>query len=226
MLNRAPRLLLALAASAAFALAQEAPPAASPATSPAAGRDAPSIVLAPKSPDYVPAPPSDSDGVTRSVSPGIAAALSSQMPKYNPPTPTPVPIVDDRDMRDIDKPKNDIPRLPKFVVHEQRPPIFTAAELLTPTGLINLSIKRHPGLAFGNILGLNDGVAADMYYADKRLIDMEDLADTAHAMARGGDTAEARYILQETKDTYMAPVIDDSWNGPGPGGGFSGGGSK
>jgi hypothetical protein len=224
MMNRAPRFLLALAATTVFAAAQgTTPPSPTPA---AATRDATSIVLAPKDPNYVPAPPTDSDGVTRSVSPGIAADLSSGMPKYNPPTPTPVPVADDRDLRDVDKPKNEIPRLPKYVVHEKRPPIFTAADLLSPTGMIDLSLKRHPGLAFGNILGLNNGAATDAYYADKRLIDMNDLADTAHAMARGGDTAEAKYILQETQDTYMNPVIDTNWNGPGPNGGFSGGGSK
>ena len=38
-----------------------------------------------------------------------------------------------------------------------------------------------------------------MFYDDERLTNIDDLTDTAHAMAQGGDKAEAQYILKETQ---------------------------
>jgi hypothetical protein len=223
MLHRTPTLLIAFLAAVATAAAQDAAPSPTPAAQAPATRDAPSIVLAPKAPPVAPA--SDPDSVTRSVSPGIAAALADGMPKFSPPTPTPVPVAETQEERDADKPRNSIPRLPAYVVRESRPPMFRTRDLLTPSGLVAFSLKNHPGLKFGNIFGLNDEVARSMYYDDERLTNMADMADTAHAMALGGDRAEAQYILQATQDTYMR-TPDTTWGGPGGGGGFSGGGGK
>jgi hypothetical protein len=163
--------------------------------------------------------------VARTVSPGIAAALADGMPRYSPPTPAPVQAAAPQEESEADKPKNSIPRLPAYVVRDSRPPMFRNSELLTAKGAVDLSFKNHPGLAIGNIFGLNDAVARDMFYDDERLTNMADMSDTAHAMARGGDNAEAQYILQETQDTYMR-TPDTTWGGPGGGGGFSGGGGK
>jgi hypothetical protein len=240
MKNRAPKILLALMVAAARAAAQNTapsptepppPPAAvgeSDAATPGAGgvtSDASAIVMAPKTGQYVPAPPVDSDGENRSVSPGIAEALSLGMPKYAPPTPTPTPAPD-VDMRDVDRPKNEIKRLPKYVVRESRPPIFRDRDLFTTQGLIDLSFKNHPGLMFGNILGLNEAPAYEMFLDDQRQKNMQDLSDTAHAMARGGDPAEGAYILQASQNTYMRQDDDFTWGGPGGGGTNSGGWGK
>jgi hypothetical protein len=219
MKNRTPILLLALVGAALTAAAQDPTPV------PPATRDAASVVLAPKSASPAPAPIADSDGVARPVSPGIAQALADGMPKYSPPTPEPVQPAESQDARDLDKPKNEIPRLPAYVVRASRPPIFRPRDLNTSAGLIDLAFRNHPGLAIGNILGLNEALARDMFYEDERLTNIGDLADTAHAMAAGGDKDEAKYILQETQDTYMR-TPDTTWGGPGGGGGFSGGGGK
>jgi hypothetical protein len=221
-------MLLALLAAAAQAAAQETvppSPAAKPAAAAAAG-DASSPIFTARHGDSIPQPATDADGMTRTVSPGIAAALAEGMPKYSPPTPTPAATAEPQDMRDIDKPKNDIPRLPKYVVHELRPPVFRVRDLYTDAGLVALSLKAHPGLRIGNIFGLNSGVAYQMYLDDEKQANVADLTDTAHAMALGGDAAEGRYILQATQDTYMQPGTDMTWTGPGAGGGFSGGGGK
>lgn len=228
-MNSALKMLLALSAAASLAAARDAAPASpatatSPAASPVAGgdgKDASDIVLAPKRPDYVPKPAIDSDGVARSISPEVAAALSAGVPKYSPPTPTPDASVEAQDMRDIDKPKNEIPRLPKYVVHERRPPVFRDRDLFTDSGLLDLSFKSHPGLAIGNVLGLNEGPARQMMYDDMRLKNIEDLNETAYSMAQGGDPEEAKYILQATQDTYMRTE-----DGFGPVGGILGGGGK
>lgn len=229
-MNRAPKILLALAIAAATAGAQEtsAPSApvvtAPPATAAAAPgtRDASTVVLSPAREVPVPPPAVDSDSSERAVSPRIADALASGIPKYSQPTPTPV-VAENEDLRDVDKPKNQIPRLPQYVVHESRPAVFRNRDLYTQEGLVSLSYKYHPGLGFGNLLGLNDQPAYEMYLDDVRQADIADLTDTAHAVARGGDAAGSAYILQQTQDTFMRPADDWTWSGPG--GGLNGGGS-
>jgi hypothetical protein len=223
MLNRAAKILIAVIAAAAPAAAQNAPATPPSAANPDPGAtppasDASNVVLAAKVPE--PAPARDESG--RAVSAKVAADIGSNMPKYAPPTPAPVVPADAPDTRDTDKPKNQIPRLPKYVVRESRPPVFRNRDLYTSEGLVNLSFKSHPGLHFGNILGLNSAAALEMYQDQQRLDAMGDLADEAHAMARGGDKAESDYILKESQATYMRP-IDEAWSGPGGGGGFSGG---
>jgi len=227
MMNRAPKILLALVIAAATAGAQEtsAPstPVAAAAPAPAPGnRDASTIVLSPARDVPVPPPAAGSDAANRTVSPRIADALASGIPKYSLPTPTPV-VADDEELRDVDKPKNEIPRLPQYMVHESRPAVFRNRDLSTQEGLVSLSYKYHPGLGFGNLLGLNDHPAYEMYLDDVRQADIADLADTAHAVARGGDAAGSAYILQQTQDTFMRPADDWTWSGPG--GGLNGGGS-
>jgi hypothetical protein len=226
--NRASTILLAIMAAASTAAAQQAgpappPPGDSEAASAAATVDASSVVLAPKAPTL--APMQADDGSGRAVSSKIAADLASGMPKYAPPTPTPAVTAEPQDLRDIDKPKNEIRRLPAYVVRETRPAVFRDRDLYTTRGLVNLSFKTHPGLIVGNFLGLNSKVAYAMYLDDQRLANIEDLSETARAMAVGGDKAESDYILKESQATYMRP-IEETWNGPGGGGGFSGGGGR
>jgi hypothetical protein len=228
MMKRAGRILIAVMAAAATAAAQNAPTPAPPAAG--AGQEAPpsdsaaAVVLAAKRPEPE-LPPAAPDESARGVSSKLAADIGEGFPKYAPPTPTPVVAPDAPDMRDVDKPKNAIPRLPKYVVRESRPAVFRNRDLYTTAGLVNLSFKNHPGLGFGNILGLNSRAALDMYLDDQRLDSINDLADEAHAMARGGDKAESDYIMKESQETYMRP-IEETWSGPGGDGGFSGGGGR
>jgi hypothetical protein len=225
MMNRASQLLLALLAVTLPAAGQGTAPApeAAPdqATPPAA--DASTVILAAKpSPPPVPTPLVDPNDTGRTVSSKIAADLASGMPKFGAPTPTPTPVID---TSDLDRPRNSIPRLPKYVVRESRPPVFRNRDLFTSQGLIDLSFKNHPGLIFGNLLGLNGPLAYQMYLDEQRQSDMQDLTDTAHAMDRGGDKAESDYILQASQETFMRPV-EEIWGGPGANGGFSGGGGR
>jgi len=231
-MKRALPFFLALAACTGASRAQEAasappaavtPPAAATATAGTAAADASTLILAPPPRDSGPAYHADSDGETRAVSPAVAAALAEGMPRYRPPTPTPTPPPE-QDLRDLDKPKNEIKRLPKYEVVEKRPPIFRPRDLYTHEGLVSLSFDNHPGLRFGNILGLNSTAAYDMYLDEQRLANIADLTDEAHAMSRGGDKAESSYILQATQDTYMR--TDDDWHisGLGTNGGSGGSG--
>jgi hypothetical protein len=225
MTNRARKIFLALMVSAATAAAQDSVPSPTPAPPPAATTDASAVILAPRTPDYVMPPPVDSDGQSRSVSPAVAAALADGRPHYQPPTPTPTPGPE-IDARDVDKPKNGIRRLPKYIVQEARPPIFRERDLYTARGQIDLSFKAHAGLNFGNILGLNEGPAAQMYLDDQRSANIADLTDLSHVMSRGGDRAEGSFILQQSQSTYMRQDDNFNWSGPGGGGTNSGGWGK
>jgi hypothetical protein len=227
MTNCATKILLALTLSAAIASAQDAaPPAAAAAPAAAPAPDTANILLAPSPKPYVPPEHVDSDGVARTISPGLAAALSDSMPHYTKPTPTPTPLPDNVDMQDIDHPKNEIKRLPTYVVKETRPPVFRARDLYTADELVNMSFKAHAGLNFGNILGLNSGAAYQMYLEDQRKENMDDMADLAHAMARGGDAATGSYILQQSDQTYMREGGTWDWSGGGIVGGNAGGSGK
>lgn len=216
-MHRTPKLLAVFLAAASLAAAQDAAPA--PDAPPA--RDAPAIVLAAKPDESAPVPAPERDPGTRSVSPGVAQALADGMPRYHPPTPVPTQTPEQiLAQAESDKPKNAIPRLPAYVVRESRPPVFRNREILTDAGMVGLTFRNHPGLAIGNLFGLNEGVARQMFYDDERLTSIDDLSDTAHAMAQGGDRAESQFILKETNDTFMR-IPDTTWGGPGGGGGFS-----
>ena len=227
MKKRANSLLAALMISTAAVSAQDAAPTPAPApVAPAAQTtDASSVVLAAKPGVYVaPTPLPDSDGATRSVSAGVAAALSAGAPRYSPPTPAPSPTPEV-----VDKPKNGIVRLPKYVVNESRPPVFRDRDLYTGDALLDLTMRRHAGLFFGNILGLNaenkpGSPGYQMMVDDERKDNMDDLFDTAHAMAQGGDYAEGSYILQQSQSTYMRGGGDWDWSGSGPVGSLTGAG--
>jgi hypothetical protein len=230
-MNRALKSLLALMVVSAVANGQTAAPTPTPATgasagttvsSGTAGGDATASVLADHPAAPVPPPSSGFYMPERSVSPAVAEALSLGMPKYSPPTPTPVTTNQPQDMRDVDKPKNEIKRLPSYIVHDSRPPVFRDRDLYTKDGLVSLSYKLHPGLGIGNLAGLNDAPAYEIFLEDERLANMADLNDTAKAIATGGDLAEGKYILEETQDTYMR--TDQGFNWSGPGGGVNGGG--
>ena len=47
------------------------------------------------------------------------------------------------DLRDTDKPKNGIVRLEKYVVREERPPIFTERQINTKKGLTSIAMRRY-----------------------------------------------------------------------------------
>jgi hypothetical protein len=215
-MNRALKSLLGLMVTASISAAQTAAPPPAPTVG---------AISEPQAAAPVPTPAPAPDYTYKSVSPGVADALSMDRPKFNPPTPTPVAVNEPEDMRTVDKPKNDIPRLPSYIVRDTRPPVFRNRDLYTKEGLVSLSYKLHPGLGIGNLAGLNDSAAYTMFLDDERLANIADLNDTARSIAAGGDKAEGEYILQATQDTFMRPDPGFSWGGPG-GGANSGGGGK
>jgi hypothetical protein len=197
----APKLLLVLLASASSLLAQQAAP--TPATA-----DTSSIILAHKAGAPVLAPSAHAADSAPASSPEINAAISSGVPAYNREEPSSKADALAKDQREVDKPKNDIPRLPlslmsRYVVRGARLPVFRNVDLYTKQGLIDLSFKDHPGLRVGNFFNLNSGLALEAALKDQRTADRMDLTDTAFAMAVGGDSSEAE-VLQNS-------IIDESF---------------
>ena len=194
-------LFVAFMTAAASAAAQGVTPTATPV---AQAADASSIIFAPRPP--APEPTPNLGTADRPISPAIAAAIASTMPVYSPELYLPKSGSSAADLREIDKPKNQIPRLPvvmmrKYVVRESRLPEFRTRDLYTKAGLIELSFKEHPGLRIGNFFNLNAKVAYDMMIDEQLYAARQDLVDTVFAMAAGGDPREIDVMQQAILDS-------------------------
>jgi len=81
----------------------------------------------------------------RAISSEVAASLAAAMPEYNPPEPAPPPkpVEEQPDLREVDKPKNTIIRLPDYVVREAKPPVFRERDINTKAGMANIAMKKY-----------------------------------------------------------------------------------
>jgi hypothetical protein len=202
--------------------AQTAPQPTTPAprvssAPPSAVQPATSPVLAPNAEKALPpAAPKRS----RAMSPEVAAALAAAAPKYTAPQPKPEPKPEEQlvDMREIDKPKNTIIRLPKVIVQEPRPPVFTERAINTEKGLTDIAMRRYISdvdRALNRFTLPLFGTSAEsralaMYAEDERLRNMSELEATAAAVSQG-DAAAGTYIRRETERTFMRSS-DFGWN--------------
>jgi hypothetical protein len=202
-MDRTLQIILALAAATASAAAQGVTPTPQAA-------DTSSLVLS-----TAPAPSPVAPVAGQPASPGVSAEIASGLPGYRP-EPTPKAGGAHADARDADKPRNQIVRLPlevmrRYVVRERRLPVFRPLDLYTEKGLIDLSFKEHPGLRIGNFFNLNAPLAREMFIKEQLLAARDDLTDTAHAMAVGGDGSEG--------EAFQQAIIDESFEaGAGEGG--------
>lgn len=153
----------------------------------------------------------DDTAKPRAISNNLAATLAASMPKYNPPPqPAPKEPGEAVDLREIDKPRNQIIRLPQYVVREERPPVFTEREISTTKGLNAIALQRYfsqTGLALNRftipLFGISKEAYAQMLYAeDERLRNMAEL-ESAAADVNLVDPANARKLKEATRDTYQ-----------------------
>jgi hypothetical protein len=167
------------------------------------------VLAAPKA-GQAPAP--ESPKRTRPVSSGVAAALAAASPKYTPPPPKPEPKSEEElpDLREIDKPKNTIVRLPKYIVREPKPAVFSERAIHTEKGLTDIAMRRYISDVdralnrftlplFGTS---KEARALAMYAEDERLRNMSELEDTATAVSQA-DAAAGEYIRRESQKTFM-----------------------
>jgi hypothetical protein len=153
----------------------------------------------------------DTSAQATSVSPQVAELLATGLPKFDPPKPEAQAQAEAPDQRDIDKPRNEIIRLPKMLVQAPRSPVFRDRDLYTRQALADAALKANPGLAFGNLGGTNSRIAALMVLDQQRLEDMADLSDTASMAAAGGDKTEKDYVLRVSQDIFSRPP-DWKWD--------------
>lgn len=147
--------------------------------------------------------------------------LKSNMPKFAPPAPKPEePEKTDsaESQFEREKPQNGIVRLPKMVVREPRPVIFTERAIYTKKGLAELAFKRYISEAdralnrytipfFGTSA---EARALQMYAEDERLRNMSDLSDAARFVSLT-DTDAGVYLKRAAAQTYMR-TNDFGWN--------------
>lgn len=159
------------------------------------------------------APSSTSSRRSRPISSEAAAALANAIPKYTPPPPPPPPKPPEEeqvDLRDVDKPKNTIVRLPKYIVQEKKPPVFRERDINTAKGLTDIAMRRYISDAdralnrwtlplFGSS---KESRALAMYAEDERLRNMADLRDAASNAAKSDSTA-GEYIRRESQKTFL-----------------------
>jgi hypothetical protein len=166
------------------------------------------------------APPPGTPKRTRAISSEVAAALAAASPKYSPPPPRPEPTPEEQqvDLRDVDKPKNTIVRLPKMVVREPKPAVFSERSIHTEKGLTDIAMRRYISDAdralnrftlplFGTS---KEARAMAMYAEDERLKNMADLADAANNASKS-DSAAGTYIRRESEKTYLR-TNDFGWS--------------
>jgi hypothetical protein len=110
------------------------------------------------------------------VSSEMAAKLASVAPRFTPPAALARkdPVVESHD---ADKPRNGIVRLPRYLVLETRIPDFPQRRMLTPLGRVDLALKRHPGLKFGPLAFLNNGIGLAMLEEEERLERLAEMND-------------------------------------------------
>ncbi len=196
---------------------QSRTPAATPQASSAQGT---SPVLAPKDDSISAAAPRRN----RAISGGVAAALAAAAPKYTPPPPKqePRPVAEQPDMREVDKPKNTIVRLPDYIVRERKPPVLNERTINTEKGLTDIAVRRYISdldqalnrftlPLFGSAYQQR---ARAMYEEDERLQNISDLNEAARGAAQS-DPAAGAYIRRETRETFMR-TSDFGWNGGDP----------
>lgn len=176
----------------------------------AVAEDAPPALANPK-PESSRGPSSSAPAVKRErpISDNLAATLAASMPKYNPP-PKPRPEDEAVDLREVDKPRNGIIRLPKYTVREAKPPVFRERDIHTNAGLADLARRRYltPTYRLLNNFYIPFFTrsptehALAMYAEDERLNNMADLDDNARTVGRG-DAAAGAYIKRLSDETYM-----------------------
>jgi hypothetical protein len=145
----------------------------------------------------------------RAISSTAAAQLAAAAPKFDAAVPkfdpaaTAKPAELTPDLRETDKPRNTIVRLPRYVVQEEKPPVFKERELLTPQARVKLALAKHPGLHFGSFwIFNNDGIALAMLAEEERLEQKREFEDLA-AMTRFSDPATHATVKREVERAFM-----------------------
>lgn len=141
----------------------------------------------------------------RPISAETTAKLAASTPKFDPAVhgklnqaAEPLP-----DLREIDKPRNTIIRLPPFVVQEKKATnIPTKREVQTEKDRREVTLNRYPGLKLGNFFGLNEGWAYAMMAEEERLEKKREYEDMV-TLLRFGDPAMEKKVKKEVESAFQ-----------------------
>lgn len=103
----------------------------------------------------------------RPFSADTAAKLTAAVPKFEAPAAAATPggpgVAESPLAHELDKPRNQIIRLPQYVVGEPKVHLPSREmEVLTPKGRVEYALDRRPGLRFGPLAWLNGPIALAM----------------------------------------------------------------
>lgn len=139
---------------------------------------------------------------------GETSSLLSAGYKYNPPKPVEPTVNEDElvDQRDIDKPRNEIIRLPKYMVEGVRPAVFSERNLYTKKDFSTVLMQRYLGKEGLNKYQLGktgQAYAAQMYWDDERLKNMMAGEQQASLYRVGGDEAKAEKVEEQNRSMFL-----------------------
>ena len=152
-------------------------------------------------PNATPPPSATGPHRPRAISPETAARLAATVPKYDP-TRAAKTLESAPDLRETDKPRNTIVRLPPYIVQERKAPALLERDIRSPKARLELALKRHPGLHLGNFFGLNGGLALVMLAEEERLELKRELEDMSDLM-RFGDPATHTKVKREVEQAFL-----------------------
>ena len=158
-------------------------------------------VVAAQTEDNDPMPAPTRAQKERIISKEISSALSSGI-KYQPPTPL-KSTAEDIDPRDSDKSQNGIIRLPRYVVEEQRPPVFNERNLYTPERLRRLAYLRYTNAFSRKLRLVPEWYAVMQYEAEERRRNMAEMEDKVSMYRVSGDDASAKELKDDTQRSFM-----------------------
>jgi len=111
--------------------------------------------------------------VVHRLSPAIREAITEALPKYAPPT------VASSGTAGAATNSPDVLQLPKMTVRTRRVLRMEGYEFLSPKGRVEMARKMFPGLGFGPLSSLNNGIAMAMLQEEIDLENREALSDLA-----------------------------------------------
>ncbi len=157
------------------------------------------------SPLVKPAATAPASAPARAVSPATAAHLAITAPKYiAPASATAKAAASAPDLRETDRPRNTIIRLPNYVVRQSKEVIYKEDQFITPEGKLRRTYARHRGLHAGSFwLFKNDPAAHQIQGDDERVERRAELSDLLGLLQVGADPAVERSLRTQVQSTFM-----------------------
>jgi hypothetical protein len=149
--------------------------------------------------------PTESKKRNRAISGETSSALSAGF-SYQPPKPVEPSENDLVDQRDIDKPRNEIIRLPKYMVEGVRPPVFSERNLYSKDDFAKLAMQRYLGKNGLNKYQLGktgEAYALQMYWDDERLKNMMEGDRQVSLYRAAGDEEKAAKVEAENRSMFL-----------------------